>query len=93
MVVLVPIAGLCLLGLLAGLILLARRRRSVPEPECPPEEVQEVSEYVHVQEQVVAGPAGEVVVVDVLDEVIVRHEHGVVSHAHGRGKGPRPFFF
>jgi hypothetical protein len=60
----------------------------VPEPECPPEEVQEVSEYVRVQEQVVAGPAGEVVVVEVLDEVIVRQEQGVVSHAHGRVKGP-----
>jgi hypothetical protein len=55
MVVLVPIAGLCLLGLLAGLILLTRRRRRMQEPECPPEEVQEVSEYVRVQEQVVAA--------------------------------------
>lgn len=87
MVVLVPIAGLCLLGLLV-FFLLARRRRKVPEPDCPPEEVQEVSEYVRVQEQVVAGPAGEVVVVDVLDEVIVRQEHGVVGHGHGRGEGP-----
>jgi hypothetical protein len=89
MVALVPIAGLCLLGLFAGLLLFARRRRRAPA-ECPPEEVrQEVSEHVRVHEQVVAGPAGEVVVVDVIDEVVVQQEHGVVSHAHRRGKGPR----
>jgi hypothetical protein len=90
MVALVPIAGLCLLGLFAGLLLFARRRRRPPAPvECPPEEVQEVCEHVRVHEQVVAGPAGEVVVVDVIDEVVVQQEHGVVSHAHRRGKGPR----
>lgn len=83
----VPIAGLLFLGLLAGLLLFARRRkrRTEEEVEAVEETVDvEVSEHVRVQEHVVAGPSGQLLkVVDIDDEVdvkkhVVRHERDEV---------------
>jgi len=84
--VVVPIAGLLLLGLLMGLLLFARRRRRAEEEAVVVEEDVDVvvSEHVHAQEHVVPGPSGQLLkVLDIDDEVdvkehIVRHQQDEV---------------